>query len=197
MNARPFFSRPGRSPIFRRAAVALVALAWSGLAFGGEIHDAARDGSLDKVKALLKGDPHLVSSKDKNGFTPLHWAAYMGQKEVAECLLAAKAEVNAKDNGGCTPLHRAASNGHKDVAEALLAAKAEVNAKDNGGCTPLHRAAANGRKEVAALLLANKADVNARDKNGETPLDRAVDAGQKEVAAVLLQALSAARDTRY
>jgi len=35
------FSRFCHSPIPRRAAVVLVALAWSSLAFGGEIHDAA------------------------------------------------------------------------------------------------------------------------------------------------------------
>ena len=65
-------------------------------------------------------------------------AAINGHKDVAELLLANKAEVNAKDNNGVTPLHLAAFNGHKDVAELLLANKAEVNAKDNDGETPLH-----------------------------------------------------------
>ena len=61
--------------------------------------------------------------------TPLHCAAAEGHKDVAELLLANKAEVNAKDNNGGTPLHDAAVKGHKDVAELLLANKAEVNAK--------------------------------------------------------------------
>ncbi len=37
----PLFSRLGHPPIPRRAAVMLLALAWSSLAFSGEIHDAA------------------------------------------------------------------------------------------------------------------------------------------------------------
>ena len=65
--------------------------------------------------------------------TPLHAAAYNGYKDVAELLLANKADVNAKDSDGMTPLHMAASNGHKDVAELLLANKAEVNARTNSG----------------------------------------------------------------
>ena len=39
---------------FRHTAVALVALAWACLAFGGEIHDAANKGDLEKVKSLVK-----------------------------------------------------------------------------------------------------------------------------------------------
>ena len=66
----------------------------------------------------------------------------MGHKDLAELLLANKAEVNAKDNFGRTPLHYGGVFGHKDVAELLLANKAEVNAKDNDGETPLHMAVA-------------------------------------------------------
>ena len=55
MNMLSSFSRLCHSPIPRLAAVMLVALAWSSLAFCGAIHDSARDGDLGKVKALLKG----------------------------------------------------------------------------------------------------------------------------------------------
>jgi ankyrin repeat protein len=49
----------------------------------------------------------------------LHWAAFNGHKDVAELLLASKAEVNAKSNGGQTPLRVAVLHGHTDVAELL------------------------------------------------------------------------------
>ena len=61
------FSRPRRSPIPRLAPVmlaALLLLAWSSLALSGEIHNAARDGDLGRVEALLRDDPDLVFSKD-------------------------------------------------------------------------------------------------------------------------------------
>ena len=56
VNSHSFFSRICHFPICRLAAVTLVALAWSSLAFCGEIQDAARDRKLGKVNALLKGD---------------------------------------------------------------------------------------------------------------------------------------------
>ena len=56
----------------------------------GEIHDAAQSGDLAKVKALLKDNPDLVSSKDNNGGTPLHMAALGGHKDIVELLVATK-----------------------------------------------------------------------------------------------------------
>ncbi|MGA2109022.1 MAG: ankyrin repeat domain-containing protein, partial [Syntrophorhabdales bacterium] len=144
-----FFSRFCRPPVLRFAVVtlvALLALAWGSPAFCGEIHDAAEQGDVRKVEALLKGNPDLVLSKDDSGDTPLHWAALNGHKEVAELLLARKADVDAKNNDGNTPLQWAAQGGHKDVAELLLAHKAQVDAADISGVTPLHEAAFNGHR---------------------------------------------------
>jgi ankyrin repeat protein len=117
-----------------------------------QIHSAARQGNLGKVKLLLGDHPALVSSKDSLGDTPLHSAAEGGHKDVAELLLANKSEVNAKNNYGSTPLHYAADYDHKDVAELLLANGAEVNVKNNDGETPLHEAAEKGYTDLAELL---------------------------------------------
>jgi len=104
------------------------------------------------MKMLLKGSPDLVFSTDDVGNTPLHWAAHNGHMDVAQLLLANKADVAAKNNYGYTPLHRAAEEGNKNLAELLLASKAEVNAKDNHGLTPLYLALGHGHKDVAELL---------------------------------------------
>jgi ankyrin repeat protein len=77
-----------------------------------EIHDAAESGDLAKVKALVKEHPDLVFSRDSDGATPLHLAADKGRRDVAELLLANKADVNARDTLlGFSPLHSAAVNG--------------------------------------------------------------------------------------
>lgn len=167
----------------------MVTLVWSSFAFCGDIHDAAKAGDLEKVKALLKGNPELVCSQDNTpiGLMPLHWAASEGHKAVAELRLTNKADVNAKDNFGMTPLHWAALLAQKAVVELRLTNKAEVNAKANNGSTPLHLAALWNHKDLAELLLANKAEVNAKDGQGCTPLDAAVFKGRTDVARLLRQ----------
>ncbi len=189
MNAHSLFSPSYHFPFSRRAVVtllALVALVWIRPAFCDEILDAARDGDVKKVQALINGNPDLVLSKDGNGLTALHWAAGRGHRELVELLMASKADVNAKSGNGSTPLHLAAFNGHKDVAELLLANHAEVNAKNNDGWTPLHGATRYDHLDVAELLVANGADVNAKVNNGSTPLHMAAALGYKGLAELLL-----------
>jgi len=117
-----------------------------------QILAAAAVDDMEKVKALLNGNPDLAFSKDDLGATPLHYVAGNDHKDVAELLLADKADVNAKDDTGWTPLHWAALEGHKGMAELLLANKADVNAKDNKGYTPLYYAADKGHQDVVELL---------------------------------------------
>jgi len=158
---------------------------------GGEdttatIHDAARSGDLAKVVALLKNNPDLVFSKNKEGVTPLHEAAACGRKDIAQLLLVGKAEVDAKDNARNTSLHFAARNGHKDLAEVLLANGADVNAKDIDGETPLLNATWFNHRDLAEMLLANKANVNAKSDLGSTPLHNAAQNGNRDLVKLLL-----------
>jgi len=147
------------------------------------IHLAARQGNLDEVKALVQGDPDLVSSKDIGGWTPLHQAAFAGHKEVAQFLLDHNADVNARDNYDVTPLSVASFTGRTDVVELLLAHKAEVNCKDKNGWTPLHNV--QGNNEIAELLLKNHADVTAKAQDGQTPLDVAMARNHQDVAELI------------
>jgi ankyrin repeat protein len=100
MNISSFGGRPFHSQILRIAALSLILFSWNIPAFCGEIHDAAKAGDLAKVKALLKGTPELISSKDDKGRTPLHLAVEEDQEHVAKWLLAHGADINAKDNNG-------------------------------------------------------------------------------------------------
>ena len=131
--------------------------------YGNKINDAAASGNFSRSKALLKTNPDLIFSKDRYGYTPLHWAAFMGHTDVAKLLLANGADVNATNDIGETPLHVAANQGHKDVAELLLASNADVNATDDFEPTPMHIAACQGHRDVAELLLAHGATVDIYD----------------------------------
>jgi ankyrin repeat protein len=175
--------------------VMLVALACSSVAChdgnhdvggSGEIFEAARYADPGKVTALLKSNPKLILSKDHDGWTLLHWAAYEGDKNLVQFLLANGADVNAQDfQFRWAPLHYAAEEGHKDVAELLLASKADINLKTKAGATPLHWAVAH--MDVVELLLYNDASVNAKDNAGKTPLHYAALNGYKDVMQLLRQ----------
>jgi ankyrin repeat protein len=184
MNIRLFHGRCSHSPIIHLIAAMLV---WSSFAFSGPIHSAIAKRDLQIIRALLKDNPNLVFSIDDNGRTPLHLAAMLGHKELAEFLLANKAEVNAKANAGFTPLHLAAATGKRDLVEFLLTNKAEINSKNNYDFTPLHFAAQNGHNDVVVFLLAKKAELNAKTKSGATPMHLAILQGHKELAEWLHQ----------
>jgi ankyrin repeat protein len=150
---RSFFSKLYHSPIPRRAAIMVPALAWTGLAFCGEIHDVAKSGNLERVKALLKDNPDLVSSKDKDGATPLYIAATSEHNDIAELLLAKGADVNAKDKYGNTALIESAYR-NAGLVKALIGAGVDVNAKLPDGWTALMRAADLGHADIVKALIA-------------------------------------------
>lgn len=76
----------------------------------------------------------------RNGLTPLHLAADIGNVEIAQILLEHGAAVNQLSlDFGDSPLFMASSKGHKNVAELLLQHGADVNlATNDKGFTPLY-----------------------------------------------------------
>jgi len=116
------------------------------------------------------------------GATPLHFAAYMNNKDVIEVLLLHGAQVDITDSSGRTALHIAAlEDGMVGAAEQLLAHKANVNAKDATGLTPLHVAAMRGHPAMVMVLLKHGANINAKDKAGNTAMRLAQRAGRVDM----------------
>ena len=80
--------------------------------------------------------------------------------QIAELLIAHRADVNAQTTTGVTPLYNASCRGMSSVVRVLLESKANVNAKPSySSTTALTRACAAGHESVALLLLNAKADV--------------------------------------
>ena len=153
----------------------------------GEIHDAARQGEIGKIKALLAKNPEAIALKDKDGKTALHFAAFTGRKKIVELLLAKGAEVNAKKVGGYTPLAGAVMYGHKEVAALLLEKGANIEAANNYKRTPLLLVARErGNFACAKLLIDKGADINAKDKFGATPIDLAAWRGFRPIVNLLI-----------
>lgn len=84
----------------------------------------------DLFKAISNSDAALVKKilaqgispniRDKNGSTPLMYAAYYGNLEICQILLAHGADVNARSAVGGTALGAAKEGGHQNVYNLLL-----------------------------------------------------------------------------
>jgi ankyrin repeat protein len=144
-------------------------------------------GETERIESLLAGNRSLVSASSPDGWTPLHLAAFFGQKEAAQVLLNKGAQVNARSTNAMqnTPLHAAAAGRHADVAKLLLDRGAAANARQHGGWTPLHAAAQNGDVEMARELLAGGADVQVRADNNQTAMDLALTKAQQTMVDFL------------
>lgn len=161
------------------------------------------------VNRLLEAGAALDAT-DREGRSPLHFAARSGCIEALEALLpetrqpGRRANLLASDASGMIPFHVAAKYCTLHAAKKILISASPdiplmIEARDRSGKTPLHHTV-NGapvkildRLEFVKFLLERRVDVNARDEDGMTPLHCCQD---REVVKVLLKngALIHARD---
>jgi len=141
-------------------------------------------GSHRELAKLLIDKGADVKATDDILDTPLHGAS---NKETAELLIKAGADVDAKGPKGRTILYSSARNAanapsqtwamYLGLVELLIAKGADVDVKNESGETPLHVVARQfdekKASEICELLIANGAKVNEKKLNGQTPLDEA------------------------
>ncbi len=137
--------------------------------------------------AAIDRDPGLINAHSRDGWTPLHLAAFFGHMDLARSLLDRGATVDARSTNSMknTPLHAATAGRKLDVMRLLLERGADPNAAQEGGWTALHTAADSNNREMAELLLAHGANINVRAANGQGPLDLALTKGHQDLAALL------------
>lgn len=130
---------------------------------------ASGAGHVDVVKRLLGHRDLALNVVDSSNWSALHLAAYGNKLEVAECLLAAGANVNLLRQSSRTALMLAAEYGHVDVVKLLIRYKG-FNARqiDATGQTALHIAVACNKPDVVACLLAAGADLKLANGVGMT-----------------------------
>jgi ankyrin repeat protein len=153
------------------------------------VAEAARDGDLERVRALL-AQRNDVNMPLGDGMTALHWAAERGDAAMTAALLKAGAKLTPTTrNGGYTPLHIASRSGNGAVVQALLTQGADVKALTATGVTALHLAAQSGDVASVKALVARKADLNVRETTwGQTPLMFAASSDRSGAVAALLKA---------
>ena len=116
-------------------------------------------GETPLMMAALKSQPALAAelvahgaAVQKDGWTPLHYAATGGNVEIVKLLLSKGATLEARSPNGSTALMMAARYANEGAVDALLAAGADRSAKNDLGMDAAAFAASAGRDKLAARL---------------------------------------------
>src|SRR5689334_12239583 len=174
--------------VMKRAIFAAVfCLAAAGTAaadanLAGLIQAGNRDAALKMIAAGAD-----VNAAQGDGTTPLHWAVYKIDADLARALLERGAKPDVINNYGSSPLAEAVKVGNPRLVGMLLDAGSNVEVPNQEGQTALMLAARAGSLDVAELLVRHGANVNAREKwRGQTALMWAADARSPELTRFLI-----------
>ncbi|MBU2509985.1 ankyrin repeat domain-containing protein [bacterium] len=141
-----------------RKILTFIGIAFLLSACTNNINRAASRQSYIDVKYYIE---HGSDPNERNqGWTPLTWAAYNGNHQIARYLLENGANVDLPKTrtkkqpkyNGYTPLHFAAFYGHKYVTEVLLEFGANKHLRDAWNNTALDYAFQYGFHDVAKMI---------------------------------------------
>ena len=151
------------------------------------LFEACAAGRLERVAALVAGNPALVGGYSDDGYPALGLAVFFGHDDIAGILMEKGADVNAASlNSQCvTPLHAAAARHNTKLVGDLLARGADPDAAQGGGITALHEAAFHGDGEIVELLLGYGANPRQKTAAGKTSAEMAAERGHAELATQL------------
>eukprot|EP00300_Choanocystis_sp_HF-7_P016982 c19599_g3_i2.p1 GENE.c19599_g3_i2~~c19599_g3_i2.p1 ORF type:complete len:200 (-),score=43.49 c19599_g3_i2:281-880(-) len=126
---------------------------------------AAAHGTSEMVRLMQEfgGD---VNGTNKDGSTPMHYAALYGHVEVVQVLTSSGfgADVNKPNDTGHTSMHCAAEEGHVEVVQVLHRFGGDVNKASDDGVTPLMMACDKGCVSLVKLLIGFGANMSLFDK---------------------------------
>jgi cytohesin len=115
-----------------------------------------------------------VASKNVQGYTALHVAAWNGYCNIVQLLLDTGMNHDSRTQDGNTPLALAAHGDHTSVIDMLLPLGCNVNNADKDNDTPLLYATFNKNLEMVVKLVNAGANPDCRNKLNTTPLWNAV-----------------------
>ena len=148
--------------------------------------DALRQGQADQVRKLTLAEPNLLESRGELGFTPLMFAALLGDEATLRVLLEAGADVHATNDQGGQALFYAANDLQK--IRPLVEAGADVNHATKFGHTPIYTAVRSAYSlDEVHYLIEHGATVNIQSRFGVTLLSVAASTGNVDMVRMLIE----------
>lgn len=136
-----------------------------------ELIEAIKSGNSEAINELIESGAD-VRQQDKQGWTPLNWAAGKGHLEIVDLLLQHGADPFAVGRDLRTPQMIALAAGHAEVVKRLRQAEAEskggeVELSDRKYCTAYHLG------ELRRYSAWTENMLEPKKENSETPVDQA------------------------
>lgn len=155
-----------------------------------ELLFSSRAGDLISVVLLIDQGINVNYSDPKTGDQALMMAAYSGNLQLVDFLLAKGADCTAKNNSGYVALSFAARNGHLAIGKKLLFAPlgiGTINTKSTRSHeTPLMQAVYGGHIDFIIMLLDRGADPSLTTTYGYSAIDLAKSRRRIDIVLLLL-----------
>ncbi|MCL2068067.1 MAG: ankyrin repeat domain-containing protein [Treponema sp.] len=133
-----------------------------------------------------------INARDTHGRTPLHYAAELGDPQLAAFFIALGANPNVRNNENQSPLGISAEKTDSAVAKVLVTAGADIHMPVKGN-TSVARQAINARAEFLQSIL-NPATMISTDADGRTILHLASMAGNVRAVETILAVMAESGD---
>uniref|UniRef100_A0A8C5VV54 Ankyrin repeat domain 55 n=1 Tax=Microcebus murinus TaxID=30608 RepID=A0A8C5VV54_MICMU len=129
------------------------------------VYQAASNGDVNALTAVIREDPAILECCDSEGCTPLMHAVSGRQVDTVKLLLKMGANINMQDAYGRTSLCLATYLGWLEGFVSLLRNGAKHNIPDKNGRLPLHAATAEPDVRLLTVLLqqSSLSEVNHQD----------------------------------
>uniref|UniRef100_A0A8C6WBM6 Ankyrin repeat domain-containing protein 55 n=1 Tax=Nannospalax galili TaxID=1026970 RepID=A0A8C6WBM6_NANGA len=129
------------------------------------VYQAASNGDVNALTAVIREDPSILECCDSEGCTPLMHAVSGRQVDTVKLLLKMGANINTQDAYGRTSLCLATYLGWLEGCVSLLRNGAKHNIPDKNGRLPLHAATADPDVRLLTVLLqqSNLSEINHQD----------------------------------
>ncbi|RVE57211.1 hypothetical protein OJAV_G00214010 [Oryzias javanicus] len=150
---------------------------------------AVRRGDVKELQDLATSSPVSLLKENKDGWIPVHDAAFCGQTECLKIIMKAHPGlVDKRTLQEQTSLLLAVSCGHLPCVRCLLESGADPDISNNNKETALYKACELENAEMVSLLLSHGATVNQRCAQGWTALHEAVARDNTEICDILVGA---------